>query len=94
MIAASELLQNIYINSGKYCRIIYIYTHTHIYIYAKYIYTHTIFLMSSDIFYLYTFFDVIVFNMLNKYIFVLCLLCAFFHMASLMRLQLNSTLTE
>ena len=58
MIAASELLQNIYISTVVNTVDLYIY------ICKKYI--HTLFsYVIYDIFYLYTFFDVIVFNMLN-----------------------------
>ena len=52
------------------------------------IYTHTLFsYVIYDIFYLYTFFDVIVFNMLKKYILFVSFMC-FFHMASLIFLNL------
>lgn len=69
--AASELLPNLYINSGKYCRFIYVCMQN--------MYTHTIFLCHLGHFLSVYFFDVIVFNMLKVYIYiVLCLLCVFY----------------
>ena len=77
MIAASELLQNIYKST--------VVNTVDLYIYAK-IYAHYSYVI-YDIFYLYTFFDVIVFNMLKKYILFVSFMCSV-HMASLIFLNL------
>lgn len=53
----------------------------------KYIYTHYFLMSSMTFFYLYTFFDVIVFNMLKKYILFVSFMCSV-HMASLIFLNL------
>ena len=79
MIAASKLLQNIYISTVVNTVDLYIY------ICKKYI--HYFLMSSMTFFYLYTFFDVIVFNMLKKYILFVSFMCSV-HMASLIFLNL------
>lgn len=60
MMAAPQLLQNLYISTVINTVDLYIY------IYMQNLYTHTLFsYVIDDIFYLYTFLDVIVFNMLK-----------------------------